>query len=270
MGRKRFLAEESTKDADGFEMNGDHDVFDDLAGFPGNKEDDGVVSGLDDDMSNTMAAGAITPNIIEERRRGRGRTIVEHRHSGSIDPMNIYLREMGNLTLLSHEEEIQLARMIEEGEARVQNSILRLTLGISTLNDMYEGLRSGKMRIGTVLKGLSDNDDETLAAVREDFLACIEKANELNVRRAELYRELKQIAGVADEEERLVRAILDIGLEISVLFKDYHLCSRGIFSVADSVKELGEKFKSETWLGANDADGVLTAVVLTGGVLENM
>ncbi len=243
MGRKDFFFDESSEDMNGFEVNGDQDVVEDLTGLLGDREDDIVVSGVGDDLTGTAAVGSITPNIIGERRRGRGRTAVERRHNRSIDPMNIYLREMGNLTLLSHEEEIQLARMIEEGETRVQNAILRLTLGISALNDMDQGLRSGKMRIGTVLKGLSDNDDQALEAVREDFLACIEKANELDAKRRELYRELKKIAGVTAEEERLVREILDIGLEISDLFKNYRLCSKGIFSVADSVKELGEKFK---------------------------
>ncbi|MCI5223819.1 MAG: hypothetical protein D3924_14390, partial [Candidatus Electrothrix sp. AR4] len=39
--------------------------------------------------------------------------------------MNIYLREMGSLDLLSYEEEIKLAQKLEEGEARIQNAVLR-------------------------------------------------------------------------------------------------------------------------------------------------
>ena len=38
--------------------------------------------------------------------------------------MNIYLKEMGNLSLLSHEEEVALAQLIEHGEMRVQLAVL--------------------------------------------------------------------------------------------------------------------------------------------------
>ena len=43
------------------------------------------------------------------------------------DFMNLYLRDMGNLQLLSHEEELGLARIMEDGERRIQNAVLRLT-----------------------------------------------------------------------------------------------------------------------------------------------
>ena len=65
-----------------------------------------------------------------DRRLGEDRRLTDRRGMGSsIDPMNIYLREMGNQRLLSHEEEIELARMIEDGETRIQSAVLRLTLG---------------------------------------------------------------------------------------------------------------------------------------------
>ncbi len=190
-------------------------------------------------MRKYWGGGLVTASIVGDRRNG-----AERRHgAASVDPMNIYLREMGNLTLLSHNEEIQLARMIEEGEARVQNAILRLTLGISALIDLEQGLRSGKMRIGTVLKGVSENDETKLLAIQDEFLARIDQAKELDNERLGLYVELKKVAGVTDAEEELIRKILAVGLEISGLFVEYRLCSKGIFSVADAVKELGAKFK---------------------------
>ncbi len=196
-------------------------------------------------QSQPLPAIEIDRRSAFDRRSGRDRRRGgDRREQGtSIDPMNIYLREMGNLTLLSHEEEIELARMIEEGEMRVQRSVLRLSLGISALNDLADALCRGRMRINTVIKGLSENDDRSLAAVKDEFLALIDKANELDARRKELYAELKKVAGVPEKEEPLVREILDIGLEIAGLFEPYRLCTKGINSVADAVKELSEKFK---------------------------
>ncbi len=178
-----------------------------------------------------------------DRRKGGDRRKGERRNMGtSIDPMNIYLREMGSQALLSHEEEIELAKMVEEGELKVQKAVLRLTLGVSALDDLAGGLLSGRTRIVSVIKGLSDKDEKTLAAVRDEFLDRIEQAGELDSRRRDLFEELKK---VSDEErqQQLLDEILQVGIRISDLFADYRLCAKGILSVADAARELSNKFK---------------------------
>ncbi len=179
-----------------------------------------------------------------DRRLGDERRHVEDRRGGgsSIDPMNIYLREMGNQRLLSHEEEMELARMVEDGETRIQYAVLRLTLGITALNDLAENLLRGNLRINSVIRGLSENDEQELIKVRDTFLEQIERANELDSRRRELFVDLKRIAGDAAREAGLVAEILTMSNAISSLFKDYRLCSKGILSVAEAVKELAQKF----------------------------
>ncbi len=74
----------------------------------------------------------------EDRRRASRHTEESGKVSKStsfIDPMNIYLREMGTLTLLSHEEELKLAKMMEEGKRRVQDVVLKTPLAIPAILD---------------------------------------------------------------------------------------------------------------------------------------
>jgi len=178
-----------------------------------------------------------------ERRLGDDRRGDDRRGMGSsIDPMNIYLQEMGNQRLLSHEEEMELARTVEEGETRIQHAVLRLTLGITALNDLAENLLRGNLRINSVIRGLSENDENELVTVRNAFLDQIEKANELDGKRRDFFIELKKVAGNSVRETQLVDEILALGTMISNLFQGYRLCSKGILSVADAVKELGQKF----------------------------
>ena len=178
-----------------------------------------------------------------DRRANADRRTGDRRGTGSsFDPMNLYLREMGDQHLLSHEEEMELARMVEEGETRIQFAVLRVTLGITALNDLAENLLRGNLRIGSVLRGLSENDEKELARARDGLLDQIEKANELDGQRRDLFVALKAAAGDATAENRLVAEILAASDAISSLFREYRLCSRGILSVADAVKELGQKF----------------------------
>ncbi|MDU9049500.1 MAG: sigma-70 family RNA polymerase sigma factor [Candidatus Electrothrix sp. Rat3] len=163
-----------------------------------------------------------------------------HRDVYSTDPMNIYLREMGSLDLLSYEEEIKLAQKLEEGEAKIQRAVLRLTFGLNTVNRLKKGLGRGNMRIGSVLNGISDSDEKELEVVRTSFLECIEEANQLNQQRTDLFRELREKAGNS-EEEKLWQAIQLIGLRIVELFQPYRISSKKLLSTAKAVEEFHEK-----------------------------
>ncbi len=191
-----------------------------------------------------FALGKTERRISDDRRTGRDRRKGDGGRVGtSNDPMNIYLREMGSQSLLSHEEEVELARLIEEGEARIQKAVLRVTPGITALNDLADRLLSGKAQIASVLRGVSEKDDQALQEITDGLLARIDQANVLDDRRLELFKQLKQVTGNAEEEKRLRNEIQTISEEISDLFADYRLCSRGVLSVGNAVKELSQKFK---------------------------
>ncbi|MDW7772896.1 MAG: sigma-70 family RNA polymerase sigma factor [Desulfobulbaceae bacterium] len=231
-----------------FQQNflGDTSEFPDLTGIFDDKDihdidpdDEPLLKFLPDDIQyDRRKITATSGRRKVERRSGIDRRKV----STSIDPMNIYLKEMGNLALLRHEEEVALAQMIEQGELRVQQAVLRLTPGMKVLNDIAEGIRSEKIRIGSVLKGISESDEKHLAGIERKFLAAIDKAVSLDAGRAKL---CQQLVATDDgpEREDLLLDISRVGLEISDLFQEYRLYSKGIFSIADAVKDLGLKFK---------------------------
>ncbi len=186
---------------------------------------------------------------IERRRVQYDRRISSDRRQadrrglgGSDDPMNLYLRDMGDLNLLSQEEELGLARMVEEGEKRIQTAILRLTLGVTALEDLAADIERGSVKITTILKGLPENEgDETIRA-QEDLLARIQDARDLSQQRAQLFVSLKKEDDGSEEQQKIVDAILAAGLAIATLFAPYRLRAQGLLNVADAVKEIGLKF----------------------------
>jgi RNA polymerase primary sigma factor len=210
-------------------------------------------NGCDPDVDkNVKPVLASVPNDIKVDRRksppSGGRRKLDRRAgvdrrqpSSSIDPMNIYLKEMGNLSLLTHDEEVALAQLIEHGEMRVQLVVLSMKLGVEMVNNLAEVLLKGKIRIGSVLKGLSDNDEKVLAELEGKFLKSVEKANKLNKKSQGFTRQLNEVIDDPVERARLMEKISDTSLSISGLFKEYHFCSKGLFSVADAIKELALK-----------------------------
>jgi len=228
---------------------GDTSEFPDLTGIFDEKdfsdvdsEDEPLLNCLPDEVEyDRRKISAATGRRKSDRRSG-----VDRRKVGSsIDPMNIYLKEMGNLALLRHEEEVALAQMIEQGEVRVQLAVLRLTPGMRVLTDLAEGILAEKIRISSVLKGLAESDEKHLARIEKEFLAKTDKAAKLDAKRTKLCQQLKKTQEDGDftGTENLLTEICKIGLEISELFEDCRLYSKGFFSIADAVKELGLKFK---------------------------
>ncbi len=159
------------------------------------------------------------------------------------DPMNIYLREMGELDLLSYHEEIALAKKIEEGEARVQNAVLQLTMGLEALNSLRDGLLQGSLRIGSVLNGVSEHDDSGLSAIREAFIDAVDRAGRLDQQRAGLFRQLNEKSGSPEDEERLADGIRHLSLEIAALFRQWRVSFRSLLPVVKAVEEFSEKFR---------------------------
>lgn len=226
---------------------GDTSEYPDMAGIFEDKDitdinpaDEPILKNVPDEVEHDRRTTAAATG----RRKGDRRSGIDRRNTGaSIDPMNIYLKEMGNLALLRHEEEVALAQMIEQGEVRVQQAVLRLTPGMVILTDIAECIRAGKIKIGSVLKGLSDSDEQALCEIEKRFLAKIDKAAKLDAQRTQVYQQLTKSVDDPAATKNVLAEISRIGLEISDLFQDYRLCSKGISSIAGAVKELGLKFK---------------------------
>ena len=69
-----------------------------------------------------------------------------------IDPVGIYLREMGATPLLSREEEVEIAKRIEAGKQEIAYVVLQSPIIVSELISLEEHLRSGKISIREVAK----------------------------------------------------------------------------------------------------------------------
>jgi len=72
------------------------------------------------------------------------------------DPVRLYLKEMGNIPLLSREEEIEVAKEIEEGQRKVIRSVLLYPTTAKKFLEIAESIKNNTMR----LKDIIDVDDD--------------------------------------------------------------------------------------------------------------
>jgi RNA polymerase primary sigma factor len=83
------------------------------------------------------------------------------------DPVRLYLREMGRVSLLTREGEVAIAKRIEEGKKEVIRVILNCPLTVREVLNIGEGIRQGDIDIRNVTTEV--DDDEGYAEEKEFY-----------------------------------------------------------------------------------------------------
>jgi len=140
------------------------------------------------------------------------------------DPVKMYLREMGLVTLLSREGEVVIAKKIEAGEQEVLRALLESTVGVESILNLGGDIENGALRPKYVLRDVDEGD--TLAdevAQTEKFLATIRGIKDLHEENR-VYRENLFIEKLkSDEKRRIKRNIARRANKIFQLLKDWRL-----------------------------------------------
>ena len=68
------------------------------------------------------------------------------------DPVKMYLREMGQVALLTREGEVEIAKRIERGEQLVITAILETTVGFEEISELRKKLEADEIRLKEVVK----------------------------------------------------------------------------------------------------------------------
>ena len=104
------------------------------------------------------------------RRGGRGRRAPKKEeaeeeedadgYSKTNDPVRMYLRKMGSVSLLTREGEVEIAKRIEDGERRVLQVVLNSSVAIEEILELGDKLRKQKIRVKEVVKDVDEEDAE--------------------------------------------------------------------------------------------------------------
>jgi RNA polymerase primary sigma factor len=106
------------------------------------------------------AAGPKVPEILdeEEKKEEDEDDDFDGGYSKTNDPVRMYLRKMGSVSLLTREGEVEIAKRIEEGERRVLQVVLNSAIAVEEILELGEKLKKGKIRVKDVVRDLDDED----------------------------------------------------------------------------------------------------------------
>jgi RNA polymerase primary sigma factor len=155
----------------------------------------------------------------EAERRGGAREEQKPDLQRSNDPVRVYLRKMGTVSLLSREGEIEIAKRIEDGEVSVKQIALTSSVGVEFIRDLIgeeeeriqRAIRSGKRprvakaRGGRTLEKLYDEGHQTAERIGD---------LQEEIERAKTQKRLDEIESEIADLQQSLYELLD-GLNLS-------------------------------------------------------
>ncbi len=159
------------------------------------------------------------------------------------DPVRMYLREMGQVSLLTREGEVEIAKRIEEGDALVARVIMRTPIAFKEVITLGERLERGQISVAEITK---DYEEEEGAEAEENqrvrLVGLIDQVRQLDVR----FMEIKdQLAGELAKEDKKVfdKECKEIKAQTTELLRQIRLKDFQVAKIVDRLKELAEQVK---------------------------
>ena len=159
------------------------------------------------------------------------------------DPVRMYLREMGSVSLLTREGEVEIAKRIEVGERDVASVILNTPITVKEVVSLGDRLR--KLQIGAI-EISKDVEEEVLEEGEEDLqamkvLGIIDEIKEFDQRMEEIQAALEPATLAAEGRGQLQAEHCELKVKMAELLKSLRLKDRHIEKIAQRLKELSCK-----------------------------
>jgi RNA polymerase primary sigma factor len=191
----------------------------------------------------TFLCGEAGIALVKARRKGEARTataeVSETAHSN--DPVRVYLREMGQVSLLTREGEVEIAKRIEAGEHSQLYAAVATPFGLCSLLARIEAYRNGELELKQILDGVDDEEGEAPEARHKKLL---QVKNRLRRIEAEIVKKRSSLANSRTGEEARKR----LEGEAEALYREgihalleIRFAKSALFSVVESVAELSRE-----------------------------
>lgn len=159
------------------------------------------------------------------------------------DPVRMYLREMGQVALLTREGEVEIAKRIEDGEALVAKVIMRTPIAAREVMVLLEKLEKGQVNVSDITREYDDEEGgEAEGRQRQRLMGLREKMLPLDKALREVEQSIEQEAGVRKlkklrtEEETLREQLIEILREVRL--KEFQVAK-----IVDRLKDMGTQVK---------------------------
>ncbi|MDP3936946.1 MAG: RNA polymerase sigma factor RpoD [Deltaproteobacteria bacterium] len=142
----------------------------------------------------------------------------------SADPVRVYLREMGAVSLLTREGEVEIAKRIEKGLEDMLRAVLNSPVAVEQILGLSEAIQKRMVRVRDIVKNLDEEDLEadeerrrreilrTLTRIRRMLGALVNIKRSLNLRRTSEVVKRQHRATLREKHSDIAKVLLKLKL----------------------------------------------------------
>jgi len=205
----------------------------------------------------------VTPDVISKKKTTSKKNLAASPDDTSHvdDPIRLYLKEIGKVSLLSGEQEVDLAKRFEEGEIIIEKAVINSSLLVNELIKNHPRVTSGKIKLTEILRinrlyyfssvDLSDLEKKYNAKMKiviDEDSKILKLQNKIKRYEEDSPEAQKIKEEIAKSKEKIRQAIeeLEIGEEeISKIFHKIQSMVKRIDETYKFFKEIEEKYNKD-------------------------
>ena len=235
---KGFLTYDEVNDALPADMVSS-DQIDDVMSMFGDMD----IEVVDTEQKISLRKGSSFEDDIDEEEEGEEEEFEAGTLGRTSDPVRMYLREMGQVSLLTREGEVEIAKRIEEGDALVARVIMKTPIAFKEVITIGERLERGQISVAEITKDYEEEEGiEAEENQRQRLIGLIGQIRELDLR----FMAVKELmAGEISREEKkaLDKECKEIKVETTELLRQIRLKDFQVAKIVDRLKELADQVK---------------------------
>jgi RNA polymerase primary sigma factor len=163
----------------------------------------------------------------------------EGAYSKSTDPVRMYLRKMGAVSLLTREGEVEIAKRIEEGERRVLEVVLNSPIAVQELIMLGEQLRKRKIRVRDVSRDFDDDDTEVDEDAHvERVVKIIDRVKRMDRELRRAYERMTEKGNTEPRRRKIEQGIARIKADMFQSLSLLRLSKRQIEAIVEKLKSM--------------------------------
>ncbi len=184
-------------------------------------------------------------NLQDVKEKNVAGTPVVSDLGGVTDPVKMYLREMGLVTLLTREGEVEIAKKIELGEQEVLKCLLETQIGVERILSLGEQIENSQIRPKHVLRDIDEGDAYVDEAVKiEGFLKTIHDVRKIHEENLAFRTRLFSSKTPQSEKRAIRKNISRRNIKILNLLKEWRFEGSVMEGIEEDIRSEIDAFKA--------------------------
>jgi RNA polymerase primary sigma factor len=189
------------------------------------------------------AAASNRPAVAPMRRAGAGQANASDSLNPAVDPVRVYLREMGQVSLLTREGEVEIAQRIERAVDAHLSALIGNPFSLHKMVGLADAVRTGGLELKKVLDIVEDGDADLVPLARKQFLTAMTRVRKIERAVVERRRALAEDPMTRDERTACELELEGLFREAARLFAKQRISRHRYNELHRCLKELAESHR---------------------------